>query len=68
MNLVNAHYNMKLYSRIGQADSYLNAKIAAAAGRDSTAMKTLALLGTLFLPPTFVAVCAHPHNAVSRLF
>lgn len=46
---------MKLYSIISQVDNRLNAKMAAAASRDSAAMKTLAFLTTLFLPGTFVA-------------
>ncbi|KAI0408982.1 hypothetical protein F4802DRAFT_593834 [Xylaria palmicola] len=44
-----------LYSVISQVDNRLNAKMAAAASRDSAAMKTLAFLTTLFLPGTFVA-------------
>lgn len=32
-------------------------KIAAAAMRDSSAMKTVSMLTLIFLPPTYVAVC-----------
>lgn len=46
-----------LYSIIAQLDNRLNAKISASSSRDSTAMKTLAFITTLFLPGTFVAVC-----------
>ncbi|GAP82627.2 hypothetical protein SAMD00023353_0101590 [Rosellinia necatrix] len=45
----------QLYSIISQVDNRLNAKMAAASSRDSAAMKTLAFLTTIFLPPTFVA-------------
>ncbi|KAI1813820.1 hypothetical protein GGS20DRAFT_551625 [Poronia punctata] len=44
-----------LYSIISQVDNRLNAKMAAAASRDSAAMKTLAFLTTIFLPGTFIA-------------
>lgn len=39
-----------------QTDNHLNATLAAAATRDSSAMKTLAFLTALFLPGTYVAV------------
>lgn len=45
----------QLWSVISQVDNRLNAKMAAAAGRDSAAMKTLAFITTLFLPGTFIA-------------
>ncbi|KAK1584947.1 uncharacterized protein LY79DRAFT_559858 [Colletotrichum navitas] len=44
-----------LYNFIAQAENNLNMKIAANAGLDSTAMKTLAVVTMVFLPPTFVA-------------
>ncbi|KAF2189855.1 hypothetical protein K469DRAFT_762544 [Zopfia rhizophila CBS 207.26] len=44
-----------LYSIIAQLDNRLNAKMSASSSRDSTAMKTLAFITTLFLPGTFVA-------------
>lgn len=34
----------------------MNARLAATAGRDSTSMKILAFITTIFLPGTFVAV------------
>ncbi|KAK1981474.1 hypothetical protein LZ30DRAFT_782007 [Colletotrichum cereale] len=44
-----------LYNFIAQAGNNLNMRIAANAGLDSTAMKTLALVTMIFLPPTFIA-------------
>ncbi|KAI1314111.1 hypothetical protein F5Y03DRAFT_336175 [Xylaria venustula] len=44
-----------LHSIISQVDNRLNARLAAASSHDSAAMKTLAFLTALFLPPTFVA-------------
>ncbi|KZL63646.1 hypothetical protein CI238_11557 [Colletotrichum incanum] len=44
-----------LYNFIAQAGNNLNMRIAANAGLDSTAMKTLAVVTMIFLPPTFVA-------------
>ncbi|KIN06847.1 hypothetical protein OIDMADRAFT_139651 [Oidiodendron maius Zn] len=49
-----ADFNV-LSSLIAQIDNKLTAKMAATSSRDSTAMKTLALITTLFLPGTFVA-------------
>jgi hypothetical protein len=53
----------KLHNRIAQEDNSLNyslaadtRRIAAASRRDSSAMKTIAVLTTVFLPGTFVAV------------
>lgn len=53
----------QLYSMISQRDSKVNIsvaedskKIAAAAKRDSLAMKTVSMLTLIFLPGTFVAV------------
>lgn len=55
---------LQLYSMISQRDSRVNIsvaedskKIAAAAKRDSQAMKTVSMLTLIFLPGTFVAVC-----------
>ncbi|PVH70525.1 hypothetical protein DL98DRAFT_436891, partial [Cadophora sp. DSE1049] len=48
-----------LYSLVAQIDNRLNAKMSASSNRDSTAMKTLAFITTLFLPGTFVAVSTH---------
>ena len=57
------HVSPKTYSMIAQNDSRLNysiasdsAQIAVASKRDSSAMKTVALITVLFLPGTFVAV------------
>ncbi|KAK8227555.1 hypothetical protein HDK90DRAFT_63469 [Phyllosticta capitalensis] len=44
-----------LYQFMTQTDNHLNATLAAAATRDSSAMKTLAFLTALFLPGTYVA-------------
>ncbi|KAJ5031032.1 hypothetical protein J3E73DRAFT_222669 [Bipolaris maydis] len=44
-----------LYNMVAQMDSNLNATIAATTGLDSVAMKALAFVTTLFLPPTFIA-------------
>ncbi|KAK0637135.1 hypothetical protein B0T17DRAFT_99160 [Bombardia bombarda] len=44
-----------LYNFVAQSGNDLNSKIAATAGLDSAAMKTLAFLTAVFLPPTFVA-------------
>ena len=46
----------QLYSYIAQIDNSINAKIAVSSARDSSAMKTLALITTVFLPGTYVAV------------
>lgn len=58
---------LQLYSMISQRDSKVNIsvaedskKIAAAAKRDSLAMKTISTLTLVFLPGTFVAVCIIP--------
>jgi hypothetical protein len=54
--------SQQLYNIIAQKESKLNLEMAAqqrrlahASKRDSTAMKTLSLLGALFLPGTFLA-------------
>ncbi|KAK2009781.1 hypothetical protein LZ32DRAFT_608182 [Colletotrichum eremochloae] len=44
-----------LYNYIAQAESNLSRQIATNAGLDSTAMKTLAVVTMVFLPPTFIA-------------
>lgn len=46
----------QLYNFVAQSDNSLNAKIATQTGLDGAAMKTLAFVTMLFLPPTFVAV------------
>ena len=56
MKLANYGNPQKLYNFVAQAESSLSSRIAAAAGLDSSAMKTLAFVTTVFLPPTFVAV------------
>lgn len=61
---------MKLYNIIAQRESKLNfqmageqRKLAHASKRDSGAQKTIALLGALFLPGAYLAVCAPiPNN------
>ncbi|KAK3376343.1 hypothetical protein B0T24DRAFT_525754 [Lasiosphaeria ovina] len=45
-----------LYNLVAQAENDLTARMTAAAGLDSAAMKTLAFVTTVFLPPTFIAV------------
>ncbi|KAL5332953.1 hypothetical protein BJX70DRAFT_87948 [Aspergillus crustosus] len=44
-----------LYSFVAQTDNRLSARLAATAGRDSTSMKILAFITTIFLPGTYVA-------------
>ncbi|KAB8237140.1 uncharacterized protein BDW43DRAFT_307421 [Aspergillus alliaceus] len=44
-----------LYSFVAQSDNQLNARLAATTGRDSTSMKILAFITTIFLPGTFIA-------------
>ncbi|QMW34944.1 hypothetical protein F9C07_2280560 [Aspergillus flavus] len=44
-----------LYSFVAQSDNRLNARLAASTGRDSTSMKILAFITTIFLPGTFIA-------------
>ncbi|KAE8307786.1 hypothetical protein BDV41DRAFT_582053 [Aspergillus transmontanensis] len=44
-----------LYSFVAQSDNRLNAHLAASTGRDSTSMKILAFITTIFLPGTFIA-------------
>ncbi|KAL4944952.1 hypothetical protein BDV06DRAFT_209826 [Aspergillus oleicola] len=44
-----------LYSFMAQTDNRLSARLAATAGRDSTSMKILAFITTIFLPGSFVA-------------
>lgn len=53
----------QLYNFVGQAGNILNMRLSAQAGQvatqagmDSTAMKTMAVVTMVFLPPTFVAV------------
>jgi len=55
--LPNYHWqHVKLYSFTAQIDNSINAKIAVSSARDSSAMKTLALVTTVFLPGTYIAV------------
>lgn len=53
---------------VAQMDSNVNSTIAATTGLDSVAMKALAFVTTLFLPPTFVAVRINRlgHNKKNR--
>jgi len=44
-----------LYNFMAQAGNDLNSRIAATTGLDSAAMKTLAFVTTVFLPPAFIA-------------
>ncbi|KAI1175640.1 hypothetical protein F4777DRAFT_549358 [Nemania sp. FL0916] len=44
-----------LYNFVAQVDNDMNARMAYRAGLDGTAMKTLAYVTVIFLPPTFVA-------------
>ncbi|KAK0510273.1 hypothetical protein JMJ35_007667 [Cladonia borealis] len=44
-----------VYNRFAQRDNITTQKISAATNRDSAAMKSLAVLGALFFPGTFVA-------------
>ncbi|KAK0713442.1 hypothetical protein B0T26DRAFT_753549 [Lasiosphaeria miniovina] len=44
-----------LYNLVAQAENDLTARMTAATGLDSAAMKTLAFVTTVFLPPTFIA-------------
>ncbi|KAL4781291.1 hypothetical protein BJX76DRAFT_21452 [Aspergillus varians] len=44
-----------LYSFVAQTDNRLSARLAATAGRDSTSMKILAFITTIFLPGSYVA-------------
>lgn len=44
-----------LYSFIAQTDNHHAAQLAAISGRDSTSMKILAFITTIFLPGTYVA-------------
>ncbi|GAB1200363.1 hypothetical protein APSETT444_009733 [Aspergillus pseudonomiae] len=46
----------QLYSFVAQSDNRLNARLAASTGRDSTSMKILAFITTIFLPGTFIAL------------
>jgi Mg2+ and Co2+ transporter CorA len=46
----------QLYSFTAQIDNLINAKISVSSARDSSAMKTLALITTVFLPGTYIAV------------
>ena len=46
----------QIYNRFAQRDNITTQKISAATNRDSAAMKSLAVLGALFFPGTFVAV------------
>jgi hypothetical protein len=55
----------KPYSVIAQIDNRPNAKMAASSSRESTAMKTLAFITTLFLSGTFVAVSLPQELALS---
>lgn len=43
-------------------DSLIQAQIAHAANIDSRAMKTISILGMVFLPGTFISVSQHPHR------
>jgi glutamate-1-semialdehyde 2,1-aminomutase len=49
-------HSLVLYSYIAQTDNPINAKIAVSSARDSSAMKTLALITTVFLPGAYIAV------------
>lgn len=61
--------------RVSKAIAETSEQIARESERDSSAMKTLAVLATVFLPPTFVAVSTrtHPfltsfHSITSKLY
>jgi hypothetical protein len=60
-------YNGKLFNLIAQQDSAANIEIAAASQRDGSAMKVIAVLTTLFLPGTFVAVSSFESNLILLL-
>ncbi|KAF3011359.1 hypothetical protein E8E14_008126 [Neopestalotiopsis sp. 37M] len=51
---VQLHLNI-LYTSVAQDDGQTSAQLAAAAGRDSTSMKIIALITAAYLPATFVA-------------
>jgi hypothetical protein len=57
----------QLYSFVAQTDNRLSARLAAVAGRDSTSMKILAFITTIFLPGSYVAVCSTPHRPSSNV-
>ena len=46
----------QVYNRFAQRDNITTQKISEATNRDSAAMKSLAVLGAIFFPGTFVAV------------
>lgn len=46
----------QVYNRFAQRDNITTQKISEATNRDSAAMKSLAVLGAVFFPGTFVAV------------
>lgn len=72
---------MQLYSMFIQQDNKLNTKnadlnlriaqesvaIATSAKRDSSSMKSIAVVTTLFLPGTFIAVSHHNAGSPSTL-
>lgn len=61
-------HNLTLYkivSLIAQRDGKLNYKIAVASKLDSSAMKTISILGIVFLPGTFIAVSKSAANSKS---
>ena len=50
---------------MGQNNANVNQFIARATRKDSTAMKTIAVLGMIFLPGTFLAVGPYPFSLFS---
>ena len=52
----------KVNNLLAQHDSRLNLTIAEATKRDSSAMKTIAIVTMLFLPGAYIAVSLHLHT------
>ena len=45
---------------MSQRDTHASVELARASTRDSSSMKVIAFVTVLFLPATFVSVCANP--------
>jgi len=57
--------SLKLYNLAAQVETDLTSRMTRATVLDSSAMKTLALVTAIFLPPTFVAVSTSPNHDIN---
>jgi hypothetical protein len=54
------------FNLVAQIDSRITVRIGEATQADSATMKTISFLGLVFLPGTFICVCAYPSLLLRR--